>query len=210
LCPPLFPMLNPESRPGQRGNQGKEMSIAVTEGPPFDAASGAFSDAEKGSDFALDDSLPRSLREGLVRRNDEHERPRGKGCQEGMVTPEKRSEVHQGPGCRRVDEHGPVRRFDADRQDIGKQLGGRRSAGSGSPLRQALGSDSEADREMLDLVLVTGEPGHVRRLQHGVWGGSANVAAAWEWLRAAGTKGSPITSLSQILGKDDADGYPCK
>ena len=97
----------------------------------------------------------------LVRSEDEPERPRGKCSQEGVVAPEKRSEVHQGRACGRVDEEGSVRRFDANRQGIGKQPGGRLPTGSGSVLRQALARDSGAGREVLDLVLLTGEPGHL-------------------------------------------------
>jgi len=144
------------------------MTVAVAERSPFDPAFGTVGDAEKRSDFAADDSLPGSFDGPLVRREDEPECPRGKVCQEGLVASEKRSEVHQGRACCRIDEHASVRCFDADRQGIWKQPGGRRATRSGTALRQALARDPAAGREVLDLVLLTGEPGHLRRLQHGV------------------------------------------
>ena len=84
------------------------------------------------------------------------------------MAPEKWSEVHQGRACDRVDERRSVRCFDADRQGIGKQPGGRGSTGSGSVLRQALARNPAAGREVLDLVVLTGEPCHLGRFEDGV------------------------------------------
>ena len=96
------------------------MTVAVAERPPLDAAFGAVSGGKELSDPALDDRLPCSLDAPLVRREDEPDRPCGKRCQEGVVAPEKRTEVHQGRARDRIDEHCAVGWFHADREGIGQ------------------------------------------------------------------------------------------
>jgi len=72
------------------------VAVSVAEHAPFDAPARSVAEAEKRADFALDDRLPRSLDEPLVRREDKLDRPRVEGYQESVVTPKKRAEIDQG------------------------------------------------------------------------------------------------------------------
>ncbi len=96
LFPHPFPLLNPKSGPSGSSTQGGKVTVPVAERLPFEAAFRVVRETEERSDLAVDRCPPESLHRPLVRREDQPERPRGKRCQEGVVAPEKWSEVHQG------------------------------------------------------------------------------------------------------------------
>ena len=153
LPPSCSPCSTPSRDQAERGNQGREMTVAVAERLPFDAAFGTVSDAEERSDFAVDDRLPGSLRRAsrpARRRAGASTRealPGGRGGAGETVGSPPRTSVL--PGRRTAP------RFGAS-TPIGKASGN--SLEDASPpareavLRQALARDPAAGREVLDLV----------------------------------------------------------